>query len=412
MDESLIEFKDVSKAFDGRIILDGVNLKTYEGEVTTIIGKSGEGKTVLLKHIIGLLKPDRGSILFRGRPIGEMSKSEWRDYTGQISYMFQGNALFDSLTVFENIAFPLQHTTNLNRTSIERKVMERIEQTELTEVSNRYPSELSGGMQKRVALGRALVTDPKIVLFDEPTTGQDPVRRNAILSMISEYRRKFDFTAILVSHQLPDVLFISNRVLALDAGKIIFQGTPEQFDEFDHPFMDELIKSLEGFEERLTGLYSRRNFKIYYQRALARKHGDETFVVAVFSLEGLDLVTQNLGHTGTQKVLGSLGTYLNKHCSAVGGFSARQSRNQFVTVFPFSDVQEAEHIVKDFAVDLQERALCHLQAENDDPLGKYLEFSIYAGLAEGKPSEEMDKVFHEAESRKQPIARFRCGVRR
>lgn len=412
MDESLIEFKDVSKAFEDRIILDDVNLKTYEGDVTTIIGKSGEGKTVLLKHIIGLLKPDRGSILFRGRCIAEMSKSEWRDYTGQISYMFQGNALFDSLTVFENVAFPLRHTTNLSRESIERKVMERIEQTELTAVVNRYPSELSGGMQKRVALGRALVTDPKIVLFDEPTTGQDPVRRNAILSMISEYQKKFDFTAILVSHQLPDVLFISNRVLALDGGKIIFQGTPEEFDEFDHPFMDELIQSLEGFEERLTGLYSRRNFKTYYQRALARKLSDETFAVAVFSLEGLDLVTKTLGHTGTQKVLSSLGTYLNKHCSAVGGFSARRSRNQFVTVFPFSDIQEARHIVKDFATDLQEKALCHLQAENDDISEGHLEFSINAGLAEGKPSEEMAKIFCEAESRKQPIARFRCGMRR
>jgi phospholipid/cholesterol/gamma-HCH transport system ATP-binding protein len=412
MSDALIEFKDVSKAYDGRMILENVNLKACDGDVTTIIGKSGEGKTVLLKHIIGLLEPDHGTILFRGKPLAEMSKAEWREYTGQISYMFQGNALFDSLTVFENVAFPLQQTTNLSRESIKRKVMERIEQTELLEVVDRYPSELSGGMQKRVALGRALVTDPKIVLFDEPTTGQDPVRRNAILSMISEYRRKFDFTAILVSHQLPDVLFISNRVLVLDGGKIIFQGTPEEFDEFDHPFMDELIRSLEGFQERLTGLYSKRNFRVHYQRALARKLSDESFVVAVFSLEGLDLVTENLGHTGTQQVLSSLGTYLNKHCTAVGGFSARQSRNQFITVLPFSDTHEAEQIVRDFAADLRERALCHLQVQDDDLSESHLEFSVSAGLAEGKSNEEMEKIFHKAESRKRPIARFRCGMRR
>src|SRR5690606_24588612 len=137
-------------------------------------------------------------IFFQGKPITEMKKSEINEAFGQISYMFQGNALLDSLTVYDNIALPLRETTNLKKTEIDRRVMARVEQTELTEAIHKYPAELSGGMQKRAALARALITDPQIVLFDEPTTGQDPVRKNAILSMIAQYQRKFNFTAVLV----------------------------------------------------------------------------------------------------------------------------------------------------------------------------------------------------------------------
>ena len=157
MDTPLIEFKDITKRFDSKIILDGVNLQIFEGQVTTIIGLSGGGKTVLLKHIIGLLKPDEGTILFRGKPLTGMNKSERTASLAQMSYMFQDNALFDSMTVYENIALPLRETTNLTKAEIDRRVMARIEQTELIEAVNKYPSELSGGMQKRAALARALV---------------------------------------------------------------------------------------------------------------------------------------------------------------------------------------------------------------------------------------------------------------
>jgi len=166
--EPLIEFKGVSKTFGTRNILNRIDFSIYEGEVTTLIGLSGTGKSVTLKHIIGMLQPDEGQILYRGQPIDQMNKKQWNDYIGQISYMFQNNALFDSMTVFENVAMALKYTTKLKKKEIEERAMARIEQTE---VADKHPSEISGGMQKRAALARALVTDPNIVLFDEPTTG-------------------------------------------------------------------------------------------------------------------------------------------------------------------------------------------------------------------------------------------------
>jgi len=401
----------VSKRFNDHVVLDQVDLTIDEGEITTIIGKSGSGKSVLLKHIIGLLKPDEGTILFRGRPVQKMSKSERGRTFRQLSYMFQGNALFDSMTVFENIALPLRQTTHLSQKAIEERVRTRMGQMELTDVAQNYPSELSGGMQKRVALSRALVIDPKVVLFDEPTTGQDVIRRNAILSMIAQYQRQFGFTAVLISHDVPDVFFISNRILALDQGKIIFQGTPEQFQEFDHPFIDEFVHSLEDFQEHLTGIQSKRQFKARSQIGLWRKQ--ESYVVALFTLQDFDQLCEHLGHTRGQEVLNAMGTYLSKHFGAVGGFSARQSKNQFTTFLPFSDLSEAERILEKFALDLQEEGLRTIQAEAHIPQDICFPFAILAGFAESKAGvEEIALVFEKADVSQKEIARVYCEKRR
>ena len=408
----IIEFKNVTKRFDNRTILDRINLKIYEGDVTTIIGKSGEGKSVLLKHIIGLLKPDEGSVLFRGRPIEKMNRREWNAYLGQVSYMFQHNALFDSKTVYENVAMPLRKYTDLGKTQIREKVMARLEQTELTDVAHKYPSELSGGMQKRMALARALVTDPKIVLFDELTTGQDPIRRNAILGMIAEYKMKFGFTAVLISHDIPDVFFISNRILALYNKKIVFQDTPEAFEELDHPFYDEIVASIENLQDELTGLYSRRQLKVRYQTDLARKNGHRHFVVVIFTLEDLDSIIDNLGHTATQNSIRTMGTYINKHFGAVGGFSARRRIDQFSTILPFSDLDEAQGILEDFTRDFRQNGLISIEnaAREVNPAVRCFEFSISAGLARGNPNVELNSIMAFAEFNRKPIARFQCNI--
>ncbi|MDJ0913121.1 MAG: ATP-binding cassette domain-containing protein [Desulfobacterales bacterium] len=408
--EPLIEFKGVSKTFGTRNILNRIDFSIYEGEVTTLIGLSGTGKSVTLKHIIGMLKPDEGQILYRGKAIDQMSKAEWNEYIGQISYMFQNNALFDSMTVFENVAMPLKYTTKLKKQEIKEKAMARIEQTELTEVFDKYPSEISGGMQKRTALARALVTDPNIVLFDEPTTGQDPIRKNAILSMVAEYQKRFGFTALMISHEIPDVYFISNRILALYDRKIVFQGDPEAFEALDHPFRDELITSLESLGEELTGLYSRRHFKVRYQSDLSKRQPDASYAVAVFVLEGMDGISDALGHDVAQQIIRSLGSYINKHFGAVGGFSSRQTINEYATVLPYSDLEEAKRIMEDFTKDFQEHGMPDLGSliTGEKPSEGCIEVNISAGLAQGKPQIEIESVMEFARFNQKPIARFEC----
>jgi phospholipid/cholesterol/gamma-HCH transport system ATP-binding protein len=417
--EPLIEFKGVSKTFGNRNILNRIDLSVYEGEVTTLIGLSGTGKSVTLKHIIGMLKPDEGQILYRGKPIDQMSKKEWNDYIGQISYMFQNNALFDSMTVFENVAMPLKYTTKLKKKEIEVKAMARIEQTELTEVADKYPSEISGGMQKRAALARALVSDPNIVLFDEPTTGQDPIRKNAILSMVAEYQKRFGFTALLISHEIPDVYFISNRILALYDRKIVFQGDPEDFEALDHPFRQELISSLESLGQELTGLYSKRHFKVRYQSDLSQRHPDASYAAAVFTIDDLDAITKNMSHDVAQQIIRSLGAYINKHFGAVGGFSSRQTINEYATVLPYSNLEESERIMEDFSKDFKEHGIKGYEEheiweldpniENEEPSGEYVDFSVLAGLAQGKPQIEIESVMEFARFNQKELARFRCA---
>ena len=406
--EPLIEFKGVSKTFGDRNILNRIDLSVYEGEVTTLIGLSGTGKSVTLKHIIGMLKPDEGQILYRGKAIDQMSKKQWNEYIGQISYMFQSNALFDSMTVFENVAMPLKYTTKLKKKEIEERAMARIEQTELTEVADKYPSEISGGMQKRTALARALVTDPSIVLFDEPTTGQDPIRKNAILSMVAEYQKRFGFTALLISHEIPDVYFISNRILALYDRKIVFQGDPEEFEALDHPFRQELITSLESLGEELTGLYSKRHFKVRYQSDLSQRNPDASFAVAVFKLDEMEAIIENLGHDAAQQIIRSLGSYINKHFGAVGGFSSRQTMEEYTTVLPYSDLEEAKRIMADFTKDFQEHGIHGLETAvgGDSDAEECIEITILAGLAQGKPQVEIESSIEFARFDQKPIAQF------
>ncbi len=407
--QPLIEFQGVVKSFGTRTILDGVNLKVYEGEVTTIIGLSGTGKSVTLKHIIGLLQPDSGQILYRGKSLVHMTPDEWNDYIGQISYMFQNNALFDSMTVFENVALPLRQTTHKDKKQIEEKVMARIEQTELTEVAHKYPSEISGGMQKRAALARALVTDPNIVLFDEPTTGQDPVRKNAILGMVARYQKKFGFTAVLISHEIPDVFFISNRILALYDRSIVFQGSPIDFENFEHPFMDELLGSIEGLEQELTGLYSRRHFKVRYQTDLAKRRSDHTYVVAAFKLEAMENLGERLGKDAAQKILRAMGRLINKHFGAVGAFTSRQTIDEIGTVLPFCNMDEADRILNDFTDEFQQYGRQELQTflearATDETL---CEFTVSAGLAQGNPQVEIESIMEFARFNQKPIAQFK-----
>jgi len=407
----LIELINVSKSFGTKQVLNRVNLQIYEGEVTTIIGLSGGGKSVLLKHIIGLLEQDEGTILFRGEPFNRANRSQNVFAQNEISYMFQDNALFDSMTVFDNVALPLNETTNLTKREIAEKVMARLRETELADAGYKFPSELSGGMQKRVALARALITDPKIVLFDEPTSGQDPVRKNAILGMIAQYQRKFGFTAILVSHEIPDVYFISNRILALYDKQIVFQGTPEELEKFDHPFTHEVIHSIEGLQAELTGLHSRRRFKLLYHNELKKHTHGETYTIILFSLNYSGNEPDGLNQSLAEETIQSMGRFINRRFDSVGGFSTRYMANQFVTVLPHSDTEEATDILKLFVADLEGYSVQNLLAAEGllsaDPC---VEFSVMVGLAESHPSLAIEKVVLSAQEKQVKIARMVCAA--
>jgi len=410
METPLIEFRDVTKSFNGKSVLEKANLAIYENQVTTVIGKSGSGKSVLLKHIIGLLSPDEGSILFRGRPLGEMKRSEWDRYRSQISYMFQNNALFDSMSVFENIALPLRQTTNLRKKEIEQRAMSRIEQMELTDAMHKYPSELSGGMQKRVALARSLVTDPSIVLFDEPTTGQDPIRRNVILSMIAHYRKKFGFTAVLISHDIPDVFFISDRILLLWEGKIAFHGTYAELTKFEHPLIAEFLKSLDGLRDELTGLLSKEIFRSRYLLTLSRGSVDTKITAALFSFR-FNLLGEMLGPQAAIEVLKTFAENINEYFGPLGGFSARHSRGKIITILPHIDLEETRQLVHDFVQGLRQKVFPRIKTVAGGRIGKgeYFEVSVSVGMAEGTSADDIEQIIEKAETQQKVIARYNFG---
>lgn len=245
MDSPLIQFCNVSKAFTSNHVLHDINLSIFKGEITTIIGKSGEGKSVLLKHIIGLLSPDSGSILFTGKAFYRHSSAEQLTLRKKFSYMFQDSALFDSMTVYDNIALPLKEASKLTKAVIQQRVEQLMIQLDITGTEQQYPGQLSGGMRKRVALARALVTEPEIILFDEPTTGLDPIRKQAVHSMIAEYQQKLGFTGIIVSHEIPEIFTISQRIIVLNKGCVIFQGTPDQLNNDENPIISAFINGHE-----------------------------------------------------------------------------------------------------------------------------------------------------------------------
>lgn len=238
----LIEIKHMAKSFGALEVLKDINLTIHPGEITAIIGKSGEGKSVLLKHIIGLLRPDTGQLIFAGKDLNDYTKIEYAELKDKFSYMFQDSALFDSMTVYENIALPLVESHRLSKSEITERVQQRMQQLDIGGTDEQYPGQISGGMKKRVALARALVTDPEIILFDEPTTGLDPIRKKAVHTMISEYQQKLGFTGVVVSHEIPDIFSIAQRVIVLNEGKVIFQGSPAELEQTSDPIILSFIQ--------------------------------------------------------------------------------------------------------------------------------------------------------------------------
>ena len=238
----MIRVVDLHKSFGGQEVLKGINLELETGKITTIIGGSGSGKTVLLKHLNALLLPDRGSILVDGQDIIKLGQKTLNEVRRKFGVLFQGAALLDSMTLYDNVAFPLRERTKLNESEIQKKVEESLAQVGLAGMGYKFPAEVSGGMKKRAGLARALVTAPEIMLFDEPTTGLDPLLGKSIHQLIQKMHAAFKFTGIVVSHDIPEVFKISDQVAMLANGVIIEVGTTAEFLNSSNPIVRQFIQ--------------------------------------------------------------------------------------------------------------------------------------------------------------------------
>ena len=402
MTTPLIEFQNVTKSFGDKCVLNKANLRIYPQEVTTLIGKSGVGKSVTLKLIIGLMHPDEGRILYKGRSIHELSSREQRSIKNQVNFMFQNNALFDSMNVFDNIALPLKEKTSLKEPEIRDRVQTKMQALDLHDIDRKFPAELSGGMQKRVALARALITDPQVVLFDEPTTGLDPVRKNSVLSMITHNQKNFGFTAVLVSHDVPDVFYISNRIAVLEEAQILFEGTPLELEQSNLQVVYEYINSVQSLENEIIELKSRLDLESDFSR-LAQEQSDLT--VFVFTIDNLERVRGRIGQLMAHQVVSTVAGFIGSAVQGKGAVCGRYSQDRIVCVLPGDFTQSGQKIVDVVSSSLREATLFHptFLGSRCTPFGV---LAGWSALASGKALHE---AVEEAEESTHILASLMCG---
>ncbi|HEY4717057.1 MAG TPA: ABC transporter ATP-binding protein [bacterium] len=243
----MIKIVDLYKSFNGQQVLKGINIDIENGRTTVIIGPSGCGKSVLIKHLLRLMLPDAGAIYLDGEDIIKLDTNSMNRVLKKFGVLFQSGALFDSMTVEENVAFPLHEHTKLSDREIKEKVMENIHLVGLTGAEKKYTSELSGGMKKRAAIARAMVMSPNILIFDEPTTGLDPVTSDTIDNLIIEVNRRFDITNLVISHDIAGALKIASKVAMMYDGRIVEEGAPEEFRKSRNPAVRQfLARKAEG----------------------------------------------------------------------------------------------------------------------------------------------------------------------
>jgi len=243
---NMIEIKDLHKSFGSKKVLQGVNLTIEKGETLVVIGRSGCGKSVLIKHIVGLLQPDSGFVKVEGKIVGDLEEKDLYELRKNFGFLFQGAALFDSMTVEENVGLPLvESNIKHSKDEIKKIVEEKLELVGLDGILNLKPSELSGGMKKRVALARALVTNPAYILYDEPTTGLDPIMSDSIDQLIKDLSEKLNVTSVVVTHDMYSVKNVANKVAMMNDGVIYFTGKPEELINSSDKVIEDFIRRTE-----------------------------------------------------------------------------------------------------------------------------------------------------------------------
>jgi phospholipid/cholesterol/gamma-HCH transport system ATP-binding protein len=238
---ALIELKHLRKSFGFQRVLNDVNLSVERGQSLVILGVSGSGKSVILKHMVGLLKPDRGEVFFDGQRIDNLPERALVPIRQRFGFLFQMGALFDSLTVEKNVSFPLEEHTKKSADEIAEIVQHKLRLVGLPEVGKKMPAELSGGQKKRVALARAIALNPEVIVYDEPTTGLDPIRSDVINELIIKLKRELDATSVVVTHDMISAFKVADRMVMLHEGKFIFDGTPKEIQESTHPVVKRFV---------------------------------------------------------------------------------------------------------------------------------------------------------------------------
>jgi len=240
----MLEIKELHKSFGENPVLRGVNLEVNRGETLVVIGQSGSGKSVLLKHILGLMKPDQGNILIDGKDISSLSEKEWLDLRSRFGMLFQASALFDSMTVEENVAFGLKRFSNYSPEKTAQAVQESLNKVGLHGIEKLMPHELSGGMKKRVGLARAIIYEPDIMLYDEPSTGIDPIRADAINELILQLTKEMKVTSMVITHDMDSAYKVADRIAMLYNGKIVTCGTSEEIKKSNNPIVNQFVHGL------------------------------------------------------------------------------------------------------------------------------------------------------------------------
>jgi len=233
--DPIVEFRKVSKSFGRLVVLRDIDLQLERGQTTVIIGESGTGKSVLLKHMMGLLRPDSGEVWVAGKRVDQLKERAWVDVRKRFGFLFQMGALFDSMSAGENIAFPLREHTRLSEKEIQEKVAQKLGLVGLDGSQNKRPAELSGGQRKRVALARAIAMEPEIILYDEPTTGLDPLRADTINDLIIKLKRELNITSVVVTHDMTSAYKVADRILMLQKGRFIADATPDDIRHTEDP---------------------------------------------------------------------------------------------------------------------------------------------------------------------------------
>jgi phospholipid/cholesterol/gamma-HCH transport system ATP-binding protein len=326
-----------------------------------------------------------------------MKRPERKTLKRKFSYMFQGNALFDSLTVCENVALPLKETTSMSDKEIRRRADEKMAHLDIQGIEDKYPSQLSGGMKKRVALARALMTDPEIILFDEPTTGLDPIRKNAVLSMISDYQKKFGFTGVVVSHEIPDIFYISQRIAMLNDGRILFEGSP---DEIQRTTVPEIRNFIYGYEDR-KGDHTDKRHQPYVERRFLQEmvrlqNHHIAFSLVLFTFGNIDKVCEHADHIAGHTVIENLTLEIRRKITITDSCS-RFGLNKIVLLISNADISRACAFCESLASEIQGKDITGFK-----PNPEFC-FSISVGFAQATKDSSLETLLETAESSSNPF---------